>query len=507
MKKALSLILILALMLSCVTVTAFAETKGSKITSALAEKLADIPDGEKIETCVWLYYKHDAELIERKTYEECGLTAGTCMTLDEVDIYSKTYNRIVGELEAVGNKAFIEKAEVSDENIVFCGTMSPLVILNLTKGQIYAVSEFSEVQSLDYDNSVLADEPSDPDLPYEPIDHPVTITNKKVSEALRSVMAESDDNAKFEVYITLYCGIDKEQIFRQAVKECGYIGGLPLNMTLDEVNAYKAAYNRIIFEQESAVADSFVEKSTIPDEDIVYRGKCAYIIARLTKDQIATISAYDEVQSLDCGDAAVPEAPTESDPPYELPLGHYFDRFRQKYETQYDHTAIYHEMYYHRGADDKIDWALIRCELNITEPMPYSAVIGNRVILHDSCSLPFSSGYALYDVKEDKFISAASAEASEYDGFTKAFDENVKDGRLLGDIDGDGEITVIDATIIQRCDIRIQSFPDDDEINPWGTWEYAPKYYSDFNRDGDRDILDATCIMRYSVGLPYHINK
>lgn len=78
---------------------------------------------------------------------------------------------------------------------------------------------------------------------------------------------------------------------------------------------------------------------------------------------------------------------------------------------------------------------------------------------------------------------------------------------MLGDIDGDGEITVIDATIFQRCDIRIQSYPDDDEIKPWGTWHYAPKYYSDFNRDGERDILDATCVMRYSVGLPYHINK
>lgn len=506
MKKALSLILILALMLSCVTVTVFAETKNSKITSALAEKLADLPDGEKIETCVWLYYKHDAELIERKTYEECGLTAGTCMTLEEVDIYSKTYNRIAGELEAAGNKAFIEKAEVSDENIVFCGTMSPLVILNLTKGQIYAVSEFSEVQSLDYDNSVLEDEPSDPDLPYEPLDHPVTITNKKISEALRSVMAESDDNAKLEVYIILYCGIDKEQIFRQAVKECGYIGGLPLNMTLDEVYEYKAAYNRIIFEQESAVADSFVEKSAIPDEDIVYRGKCAYIIARLNKDQIATISAYDEVQSIDYGEANT-DSPTENDQPYELPLGMYFDRFKEKYETQYDHTAFYRELYYHHNADNEIDWALVRCELNIVEPMPYSSVIGNRVILHDSCSLPFSSGYALYDVKEDKFISAASAEASEYDGFTKAFDDNVNDGRLLGDIDGDGEITVIDATIIQRCDIRIQDFPEDDEIKPWTTWHYAPKYYSDFNRDGERDILDATCVMRYSVGLPYHINK
>lgn len=507
MKKALSLILIFTMLLSCMTVTAFAETKIDKITSALAEKLADIPDGEKIETCVWLYYKHDAELIERKTYEECGLTAGTCMTLDEVDIYSKTYNRIAGELEAAGNKAFIDKTEVSDENIVFCGTMSPLVILNLTKGQIYAVSEFSEVQSLDYDNSVLADEPSDSDLPYEPLDHPVTITNKKISESLRSVIAESDDNAKFEVYITLYCGIDKEQIFRQAVKDCGYIGGLPLNMTAEEVDNFKSAYNRLVREQEASVVDSFVEKSAIPDEDIVYRGKCPYIIAKLTKDQIATISAYDEVQSLDCGDAAGSETPTESDPPYELPLGHYFDRFRQKYETQYDHTAFYRELYYHHNADNEIDWALVRCELNITEPMPYSAVIGNRVILHDSCSLPFSSGYALYDVKEDKFISAASAEASEYAGFTKAFDENVNDSKLLGDIDGDGEITVIDATIIQRCDIRIQDFPEDDEIKPWGTWEYAPKYYSDFNRDGERDILDATCIMRYSVGLPYHISK
>lgn len=78
---------------------------------------------------------------------------------------------------------------------------------------------------------------------------------------------------------------------------------------------------------------------------------------------------------------------------------------------------------------------------------------------------------------------------------------------MLGDIDGDDEITVIDATIIQRCDIRIQSFPEDDEIYAGGDFENTLKYYSDFNRDGERDILDATCVMRYSVGLPYHINK
>ena len=504
MKKALSLILIFAILLSCMTVTVFAEGKNIKITSALAEKLADLHDGEKIEACVWLYYKHDADLIERKTYEECGLTAGTCMTSEEVDIYSKTYNRIAGELEAAGNKAFIEKAEVSDEDIVFCGTMSPLVILNLTKEQINAVSEFSEVQSLDYDNTVIANEPFDPALPYEPLD---PILSNKIGYSLLQVMAESDDNAKIEVYITLYCGIDKEQIFRQAVKDCGYIGGLPLNMTAEEVDNFKSAYNKLVREQEVSVVDSFVKKYAIPDEDIVYRGKCPYIIARLSKDQIATISAYDEVQSLDYGDAAVSEAPTESDPPYELPLGMYFDRFKKKYETQYDHTAFYRELYYHRDDKDEIDWALVRCEMEVRAPAIYQAVIGNRVIQHGNYAAPFSSGYALYDVKEDRFISAASVEASNYDGFTKAFDENVSEGRLLGDIDNDNEITVIDATIIQRCDIRIQDFPEDDEIESAVAWNLDQKYYSDFNRDGERDILDATCIMRYSVGLPYQINK
>ena len=59
------------------------------------------------------------------------------MTLDEVDIYSKTYNRIAGELETERNKEFIKKTGVSDEDIVFRDYLSPMVILLLTKEQIY----------------------------------------------------------------------------------------------------------------------------------------------------------------------------------------------------------------------------------------------------------------------------------------------------------------------------------------------------------------------------------
>ena len=360
MKRIVTVFIAIAVLLSSLTATVFAKEQSGKITSALAEKLADLPDGEKIATCVWLYYKHDAELIERKTYEECGLTAGTCMTLEEVHIYKKTYNRIAGELEAAGNKAFIEKSGVSAEDILFCGTLSPMVILNFTKGQVYSVSAFNEVLILDFDESfpeeVEPEIPSEPEIPAQP--------------------------------------------------------------------------------------------------------------GRL-----------------------------------------YQNSFKQKYETQDEKTASYRELYYHHDGADNIDWALVSCKLNNAEPMPYSAVIGNRVILHDSCSLPFSSGYAVYDVREDRFINAGAKEAAAYDGFIKAVDNDVKEGRLLGDLDGDNEITAIDATIIQRCEVHIRDFPADDLIQPYGETQFALKYYSDFNRDGERDVVDATCIMRYSVGLPYHISK
>jgi len=111
-------------------------------------------------------------------------------------------------------------------------------------------------------------------------------------------MEQTSEDQKITVHVWLYSTVDKEAARRQAMKECGYIGGLPLNMTLNEVYAYKAAYNRIISEQEAAVTNSFVEKLGISEEDIVYLGKSPYVIANLTKAQINEAAAYAEVESL-----------------------------------------------------------------------------------------------------------------------------------------------------------------------------------------------------------------
>ena len=60
---------------------------------------------------------------------------------------------------------------------------------------------------------------------------------------------------------------------------------------------------------------------------------------------------------------------------------------------------------------------------------------------------------------------------------------------LLGDADGDGEVTVLDATYIQRALVGI-SLPN--PINDKA---------ADVDRDEDMSVLDATIIQRWLVGI------
>lgn len=169
MKRIISILLVIVLAISCFSLTAFASDENSKVSDSLSAKLEKLTLGEKIETIIWLYSEIDKDEIERKTFLDCGLTAGTCMTLEDVDLYKKTYNRILGEIQSEVNKSFVEKCGVDEKDIVLCSTLSPMIILNLTEEKIYEIANFKEVTLLDYDDSVPV-EPSDPIEPTLPVD-------------------------------------------------------------------------------------------------------------------------------------------------------------------------------------------------------------------------------------------------------------------------------------------------------------------------------------------------
>lgn len=174
------------------------------------------------------------------------------------------------------------------------------------------------------------------------------------------------------------------------------------------------------------------------------------------------------------------------------------------YNSSLQTIGKYEELYYHKDKDDRIDWALIEVRARQQKPTVVFSVIGNRVFDYDDWQCPFASGYCVYDVVNDKFSDASDADNEKFPGFSRAVDEAVKKspynnrGRLIGDMDGDDELTMIDATLIQRCDIRIRDWPEDDLIKPEGhTYKKPPTYYSDFDRNGERDIVDATKLQRY----------
>ena len=184
--------------------------------------------------------------------------------------------------------------------------------------------------------------------------------------------------------------------------------------------------------------------------------------------------------------------------------------FKARFDAEYNPRLIasYEELYYHRDAQGAIDWALIKTELDYNfmggTPVELAAVVGNRVLIKGAWEYPFGSGYGIYDVKEDKFVNMVSSlpyyTAADYEGLGEAFDE-IGQGRLLGDIDRDDELTIVDATLMQRCDVRMRDWPQDDRI-PFGFSDYPKlRYYSDFNRDGERDIIDATVMQRYVTGI------
>ncbi len=184
----------------------------------------------------------------------------------------------------------------------------------------------------------------------------------------------------------------------------------------------------------------------------------------------------------------------------------YKDMFKQRYgfESYTDEHLSYDELYYHNDENGDVDWALIYANAYNCPPWNYHIVFKDRVLMYGTCT-PFSFGYGLYDVKQDKFFDIISDSNhkyefnfNNYEGLEEVF-ESSKIGYPIGDADLDKVLSIADATFIQRVLAKISDFKYDDLVDyyhGYKNWDELgyPKYISDVNCDGERDILDATAI-------------
>ncbi len=99
-----------------------------------------------------------------------------------------------------------------------------------------------------------------------------------------------------------------------------------------------------------------------------------------------------------------------------------------------------------------------------------------------------------FDTEEDTQTIKLQLDLSEFDFVSKEgakFTLTIESGEpveavgIIGDVDGDGEVTVDDATLIQQRGIELIEF---DEVQ---------EQLGDVNRDGRVSILDVTCVQKY----------
>ncbi|MBQ8001314.1 MAG: hypothetical protein IJ298_09000 [Ruminococcus sp.] len=184
-------------------------------------------------------------------------------------------------------------------------------------------------------------------------------------------------------------------------------------------------------------------------------------------------------------------------------------------EGNYFYQPLYE--YYSNGEENLTDestpdYVLVYAGGVEAGPMYANALFGDYVLQTGGVYSPYDLGYCIYIPGDSKVLSLEKAYEEQLPGIENVFTEYGM-GWLLGDVDMDRKLTIKDATDIQKYLVGIHSFSGlsfatyDDSIV--GLCIYAdsndniPKYISDFNRDGERNIKDATAIQKCIAGLEY----
>ena len=156
--------------------------------------------------------------------------------------------------------------------------------------------------------------------------------------------------------------------------------------------------------------------------------------------------------------------------------------------------------YYSLNNDTSIpDWVLVNGCYRGLSPMYCYGVFGDYYIQKNNYYAPYSLGYYIYVPECNTFFTLEQAWVAEFEGIENVFIENLIPRGLagfIGDADGDNNLTILDATYIQRTLAGLCIFnSNDDMTSRKNLTDTEPLLYvSDIDRDGERTVMDATAV-------------
>ncbi len=129
---------------------------------------------------------------------------------------------------------------------------------------------------------------------------------------------------------------------------------------------------------------------------------------------------------------------------------------KAKFVEEYEEPQFYDEIYYHYFDEEKtmLDWVLINAVVDVAytpieNPTPRRFIVGDIVYSTVYYYGPFIVPYCVYDAEKDEFIGISQVNFDEYEGLREVFCTSTY-GKVIGDVDSDGQLSVMDATEIQR---------------------------------------------------------
>lgn len=191
---------------------------------------------------------------------------------------------------------------------------------------------------------------------------------------------------------------------------------------------------------------------------------------------------------------AVPASAADSDAP------RYRQAFEERLKDGCGSLEWYEELYYHEQ-NGATDWALVHGKGSWNLCWCVYSVLGDRILTSGDGDLPFLYDYGVYDVQKEQFIAIEDAYASGSYPDLPAVMDALNIGRLRGDMDADGQITINDATELQRYLAELRDVPADNTFS--GKNLSAPGQphetviFSDTNGNGVTDISDVTQLQRF----------
>lgn len=176
----------------------------------------------------------------------------------------------------------------------------------------------------------------------------------------------------------------------------------------------------------------------------------------------------------------------------------------------------YREIYYYYGEEKggfftaeeaaTPDYVLVEAMVNMGGTTSSFGVFGEYVVKSDMCYAPYNLIYHIYTPEDGKIYTLSEAWDSDIEGLDKVFTE-AGIGRLMGDMDWDGKLTIKDATYIQQMLVGSRSNSSDFiggiPVYPYFSPDATDMYIriSDINRDDSSNIKDATEIQKRVAGI------